>query len=79
MVMSGGIGDHSQNAESAFSSPAMSQASAIPIAVIGKPRRLHGCIKSPGHLCEALLRSDDLPTDIAAERWHGDNRNPYQA
>jgi polyketide synthase 5 len=42
---------------------------AIPVAVIGMSCRLPGGIDSPEQLWEALLRGDDLVTEIPAGRW----------
>lgn len=43
-----------------------------PIAVIGMACRLPGGIDSPEQLWEALLRGDDLITEIPADRWNLD-------
>ena len=43
-----------------------------PIAVIGMACRLPGGIDSPDLLWEALLRGDDLITEIPADRWDAD-------
>ena len=43
-----------------------------PIAVIGMACRLPGGIDSPEQLWEALLRGDDLVTEIPADRWDAD-------
>jgi acyl transferase domain-containing protein/NAD(P)-dependent dehydrogenase (short-subunit alcohol dehydrogenase family)/acyl carrier protein len=43
-----------------------------PIAVIGMACRLPGGINSPELLWEALLRGDDLVTEIPPERWNAD-------
>ena len=43
-----------------------------PVAVIGMACRLPGGIDSPELLWEALLRGDDLVTEIPAERWDAD-------
>lgn len=40
-----------------------------PVAVIGMACRLPGGIDSPERLWEALLRGDDLVTEIPADRW----------
>ena len=50
----------------------MTEASAIPIAVIGMGCRLPGGIESPEKLWEALLRGDDLVTEIPADHWDVD-------
>lgn len=56
----------------------MSQAPLIraprtPIAVIGMACRLPGGIDSPEQLWEALLRGDDLVTEIPPQRWDADD------
>jgi polyketide synthase 5 len=43
-----------------------------PVAVIGMACRLPGGIDSPELLWEALLRGDDLITEIPADRWDAD-------
>jgi len=43
-----------------------------PVAVIGVACRLPGGIDSPDKLWEALLRGDDLITEIPADRWDAD-------
>ena len=43
-----------------------------PVAVIGMACRLPGGIDSPEQLWEALLRGDDLVTEIPPERWDAD-------
>ncbi|MFZ0833500.1 MAG: type I polyketide synthase, partial [Mycobacterium sp.] len=43
-----------------------------PIAVIGMACRLPGGIDSPERLWEALLRGDDLVTEIPPDRWDAD-------
>ena len=40
-----------------------------PIAVVGMACRLPGGIDSPGKLWDALLRGDDLVTEIPRDRW----------
>ena len=47
----------------------MDQADVTPVAVIGMACRLPGGIDSPERLWEALLRGDDLVTEIPPERW----------
>ncbi len=46
--------------------------SLTPIAVIGMACRLPGGINSPHKLWEALLRGDDMVTEVPAERWDAD-------
>ncbi|WP_230864439.1 polyketide synthase, partial [Mycobacterium canetti] len=43
-----------------------------PVAVIGMGCRLPGGIDSPDRLWEALLRGDDLVTEVPADRWDAD-------
>jgi acyl transferase domain-containing protein len=43
-----------------------------PVAVIGMACRLPGGIDSPEQLWEALLRGDDLVTEIPSDRWDAD-------
>ena len=44
-----------------------------PVAVIGMACRLPGGIDSPERLWEALLRGDDLVTDVPPDRWDVDD------
>jgi polyketide synthase 5 len=54
-------------------SPArMSKTPPAPVAIIGMACRLPGGIDSPEQLWEALLRGDDLVTEIPADRWDAD-------
>ncbi len=48
------------------------KASVTPVAVIGMACRLPGGINSPDLFWEALLRGDDLVTEIPADRWDAD-------
>ena len=48
---------------------ALSNKPVTPIAVIGMACRLPGDIDSPDLLWDALLRGDDLITEVPAERW----------
>ncbi|SHH59333.1 sulfolipid-1 biosynthesis phthioceranic/hydroxyphthioceranic acid synthase [Bradyrhizobium erythrophlei] len=50
----------------------MDKASVTPVAVIGMACRLPGAINSPDLFWEALLRGDDLVTEIPADRWDVD-------
>ena len=50
----------------------MAKAGVTPVAVIGMSCRLPGGIDSPDKLWEALLRGDDLITEIPADRWNAD-------
>jgi polyketide synthase 5 len=47
----------------------MDQVGVVPVAVIGMACRLPGGIDSPERLWEALLRGDDLVTEIPPDRW----------
>ena len=71
MVSSGGD-DGVHRSASADSSPAMGTTPVTPVAVIGMACRLPGGIDSPEQLWEALLRGDDLVTEIPADRWDAD-------
>ena len=44
-----------------------------PVAVIGMGCRLPGAIDSPEQFWEALLRGDDLVTEIPPDRWNADD------
>ncbi|MDT5355813.1 MAG: polyketide synthase 5, partial [Mycobacterium sp.] len=50
----------------------MNETGVIPVAVIGMACRLPGGIDSPERLWEALLRGDDLVTEIPPDRWDAD-------
>jgi polyketide synthase 5 len=50
----------------------VSETTVVPVAVIGMACRLPGGIDSPQRLWEALLRADDLVTEIPADRWDAD-------
>ncbi len=50
----------------------MARSTITPVAVIGMACRLPGGIDSPERLWEALLRGDDLVTEIPADRWDAD-------
>ncbi len=50
----------------------MEEPRVTPIAVIGMACRLPGGIDSPDLLWEALLRGDDLVTEIPPDRWDAD-------
>ena len=50
----------------------MDKASVTPVAVIGMACRLPGGIDSPDLFWQALLRGDDLVTEIPADRWDVD-------
>lgn len=57
----------------------MRTAPGVPIAVIGMACRLPGGIDSPEQLWQALLRGDDLVTEIPPERWDADEYYDPQA
>jgi polyketide synthase 5 len=69
MVSSGGIDDGAHRSASAVSSRTVGNAPVTPVAVIGMACRLPGGIDSPEQLWEALLRGDDLVTEIPRDRW----------
>ena len=50
-----------------------------PIAVVGMACRLPGGTNSPELLWEALLRGDDLVTEIPADRWNADEYDDQRA
>src|SRR5215467_13165020 len=61
-----------QRSSSTDSSPPIGTTPVTPVAVIGMACRLPGGIESPDQLWEALLRGDDLVTEIPADRWDAD-------
>ena len=71
MVSFGAI-DGVHRSASANSSPTMGTTPVTPVAVIGMACRLPGGIDSPEQLWEALLRGDDLITEIPSDRWDVD-------
>jgi polyketide synthase 5 len=50
----------------------MNRTPVTPIAIIGMACRLPGGIESPDQLWRALLRGDDLVTEIPPDRWDAD-------
>ena len=68
------IGHDSQSGpDSASFSPTMNTKRPVtPVAVIGMACRLPGGIDSPEQLWEALLRGDDLVTEVPPDRWDAD-------
>ena len=50
----------------------MAKTPVIPVAVIGMACRLPGGINTPEELWQALLRGDDLVTEVPSDRWDGD-------
>lgn len=61
--------DEARRSESLSCLPGATARPVTPIAIIGVACRLPGGIDSPERLWEALLRDDDLITEIPAERW----------
>jgi polyketide synthase 5 len=53
--------------------PTASATPVTPVAVIGIGCRLPGGIESPEQLWEALLRGDDLVTEVPGDRWDVDD------
>src|SRR6201998_2623003 len=51
----------------------MNETGVTPVAVIGMACRLPGGIDSPEQLWEALLRGDDLVTEVPPDRWEADD------
>src|SRR5246127_576056 len=72
MVSLGAIDDRANRSASANSSPTLNTSPVTPVAVIGMACRLPGGIDSPEQLWEALLRGDDLVTEIPSDRWDAD-------
>src|ERR1700757_1037711 len=74
MVSFGAIDDRVARSASAsgYSSPSMGTTPVTPVAVIGMACRLPGGIDSPEQLWEALLRGDDLVTEVSRDRWDVD-------
>src|SRR3954470_1600186 len=68
----GAIDDGKHRSSSANSSPTMNNNPVTPVAVVGMGCRLPGGINSPEQLWDALLRGDDLVTEIPPERWDAD-------
>jgi polyketide synthase 5 len=64
--------DRAQDADRTILLLAMNKTPATPIAVIGMACRHPGGIESPDQLREALLRGDDLVTEIPPDRWDAD-------
>ncbi len=52
--------------------PSVAEPMVTPVAVIGMACRLPGGIDSPEQLWEALLRGEDLVTEVPADRWDAD-------
>ncbi|KUH80912.1 MULTISPECIES: type I polyketide synthase [unclassified Mycobacterium] len=65
--------DSQSGSRSAINSPEVGTETVTPIAVIGMACRLPGGIDSPVQLWEALLRGDDLVTEIPPDRWDADD------
>ena len=71
MVSLGPIADLAHRSALLYHSSPMGTTPVTPVAVIGRcagPRR----IESPDQLWEALLRGDDLVTEIPPDRWDAD-------
>jgi polyketide synthase 5 len=64
--------DPAQGPDSDHSLLVMNKTATTPIAIIGMACRLPGGIESPGQLWDALLRGDDLVTEIPPDRWDAD-------
>src|SRR5271170_3257027 len=69
MVSFEAIDDRIHRSTSAYCSPTMGTTPVTAIAVIGMACRLPGGIDSPEQLWEALLRGDDLVTEVPPARW----------
>jgi polyketide synthase 5 len=68
MVSFGAMDDPVHRSASTYCSPTMGTTPVTPVAVIGMACRLPGGIDSPERLWEALLRGDDLVTEIPPDR-----------
>ncbi len=66
------ISDAAHGSASANASPTAGTTPVTPVAVVGMACRLPGGIDSPERLWEALLRGDDLVTEIPPDRWDAD-------
>lgn len=73
MVSYGAIDDGAPTTAAVDSSPTMSTTAVTPVAIIGMACRLPGGIDSPELLWEALLRGDDLVTEVPPDRWDVDD------
>src|ERR1700756_41154 len=71
-MVSSGATDDLHRAAAPSSSPTMGTTAVTPVAVIGMACRLPGGIDSPEQLWEALLRGDDLVTEVPPGRWESD-------
>ncbi|GFG73622.1 polyketide synthase [Mycobacterium botniense] len=72
MISLGAMDDQVHRSASADSSSTSRATAATPVAVIGMACRLPGGIDSPEKLWDALLRGDDLVTEIPRDRWDAD-------
>ena len=73
MVSIGTIDDGGHGSAPADRSPDAGTPPVTPVAVIGMACRLPGGIDSPERLWEALLRGDDLVTEVPPDRWDVDD------
>jgi polyketide synthase 5 len=67
-ILHGGL----PNSDPGTVAPPVHTVPVTPIAVIGMSCRLPGGIDSPERLWEALLRGDDLVTEVPPDRWDAD-------
>ena len=72
MASSGTIEDGVHGSGAPDYSPTACTVPVTPVAIIGMSCRLPGGIDSPERLWEALLRGDDLITEIPPDRWDVD-------
>jgi polyketide synthase 5 len=73
MASFGARDDRADRSASRKSSPRVNATTPAPVAVVGMACRLPGNIHSPDQFWNALLRGDDLVTEIPADRWDADD------
>jgi polyketide synthase 5 len=66
------VSDGVHGSVAATAPPSAGTTPVIPVAVVGMACRLPGGIDAPEQLWEALLRGDDLVTEIPPDRWDAD-------
>lgn len=69
MTSTEAVGTSRSRSDAGDYSPEARDTTVAPVAVIGMACRLPGGIDSPEQLWDALLRGDDMVTEIPAQRW----------